>query len=70
MRSKWELDPRRIDFRELGLYLRECKGDVVESVAIWQHSVQGRKRPAVEANLDKGRPAPSAIGPRSAPDPH
>lgn len=56
MLSKWELGQRRIDLRELDLYLQACEVDLVEFVASWQQAVQGSKVIAVEVKLKKGRP--------------
>jgi len=56
MLSKWELGQRRIDLRELDLYLRACELDVVEFVASWQQAVQESKVVVVEVKLKKGRP--------------
>jgi len=68
MLSKWELGQRRIDLRELDLYLKACEVDLVEFVASWQQAVRGSKLLVVEVKLKKGRPVASHINPRSAPD--
>jgi len=56
MLSKWELGQRRIDLRELDLYLRACDVDVLDFVATWQQAVQQSKVVVVEVKLKKGRP--------------
>jgi len=56
MLSKWELGQRRIDLRELDLYLQACEVDLVEFVASWQQSILQSKVIAVEVKLKKGRP--------------
>lgn len=56
MLSKWELGQRRIDLRELDLYLQACEVDLVEFVASWQQSILQSKVIAVEVKLRKGRP--------------
>ena len=69
MLSKWELGQRRIDLRELDLYLRACDADLVDFVATWQQAVQGSKLlVAVEVKLKKGRPVVTAIKSGSIPD--
>lgn len=60
MLSKWELGQRRIDLRELDLYLKACEVDLVEFVSAWQQAVLGSKQLfTVEVKLKKGRPVAS-----------
>jgi transcriptional regulator with XRE-family HTH domain len=56
MLSKWELGQRRVDLRELSLYLDACEVDLVEFVDEWQQAVQETKLLGVEVKLKKGRP--------------
>lgn len=56
MLSKWELGQRRIDLRELDLYLRACEVDLVDFVSTWQQATHASKVIAVEVKLKKGRP--------------
>ena len=52
--------PRRIDLRELDLYLRACEVDLVEFVASGQQAVQESKVVVgIEVKLKKGRPVVS-----------
>lgn len=61
MLSKWELGERRVDLRELDLYLRACEVDVVDFVASWQQAIEVNKVVVgIEVKLRKGRPVPKS----------
>ncbi|MBI1333801.1 MAG: helix-turn-helix domain-containing protein [Armatimonadetes bacterium] len=53
MLSKWELGQRRIDLRELSLYLQACGVDIVEFVSSWQQAIGDGDG---TISLKKGRP--------------
>jgi transcriptional regulator with XRE-family HTH domain len=52
MLSKWELGQRRIDLRELSLYVQACGIDLVEFVKSWQDAQDALQ----DFALKKGRP--------------
>ncbi|MBN8690845.1 MAG: helix-turn-helix transcriptional regulator [Armatimonadetes bacterium] len=61
MLSKWELGERRIDLRELDLYLRACEADLVDFVASWQQAIrENNVVVGIEVKLRKGRPVPKS----------
>lgn len=59
MLSKWELGQRRIDLRELSLYLDACDIDLVDFVRSWQQAIVESRVVAIEVKLKKGRPVPA-----------
>lgn len=62
MLSKWELGQRRVDLRELSLYLDACEVDLVEFVSDWQQTVQDSKLVGIEVKLKKGRTSRTPSG--------